>query len=115
MNPSAYLPNSICSILGGIVSNLRRRRPLRQFNSATNQSAAKLCRQKFRCPIGGSFLAGRIVPYCAIESGETVMMNGWINDFPSENGLFREKQIWRKGWDSNPRWVAPRSISSRVP
>src|SRR5207248_10254705 len=22
---------------------------------------------------------------------------------------------WRKGWDSNPRWVAPRSISSRVP
>jgi hypothetical protein len=21
----------------------------------------------------------------------------------------------RKGWDSNPRWVAPRSISSRVP
>src|SRR5437867_8178981 len=21
----------------------------------------------------------------------------------------------RKGWDSNPRWVSPRSISSRVP
>src|SRR6266498_2078388 len=22
---------------------------------------------------------------------------------------------WRKGWDSNPRWVSTRSISSRVP
>jgi tetratricopeptide (TPR) repeat protein len=29
--------------------------------------------------------------------------------------LSRSNQAWRKGWDSNPRWVSPRSISSRVP
>src|SRR5438105_9241088 len=26
-----------------------------------------------------------------------------------------KNEAWRKGWDSNPRWVSPRSISSRVP
>jgi hypothetical protein len=27
----------------------------------------------------------------------------------------RATKSLRKGWDSNPRWVSPRSISSRVP
>ena len=68
-----------------------------------------------RCPSGVPFLA---VQGCAIlceKNGERVMINVGMNNFPSENRSFREKKIWRKGWDSNPRWVAPRSISSRVP
>jgi len=38
------------------------------------------------------FCPCRMLPYCAIENGEMMMMDVWTSDFSPENALFRGRK-----------------------